>query len=313
MHQHHLPPCSLPAAQAAVRRTLQRRTEETMPYPDAVNLPFNRAALPDGFIFAASPVRNETADGYWIILHKGAVVLQPGDNGLTPLCGPRPEWLPPGQQTTGFGHWHGLPVRGVALPASCPLPETLRCEPFNAFADAIPPDLLSLAGLANQVLHWQRQSRYCPQCGSHPHPLADNWGKQCSGCARELFPQIHPCAIVLIRRDDQLLLIRKPEWPPGRYGLVAGFLDMGESLEECAAREAQEETGVTIKNMRYVTSQAWPFPSQIMAGFVADYAHGAIRVDGTEIEDARWFSVAALPSMPARRSIARWLIDTYGI
>lgn len=114
----------------------------------------------------------------------------------------------------------------------------------------------------------------------------------------------------MIRRDNQLLLIRKPEWAPGRYGLVAGFLDVGESLEECAVRETREETGIAIKNIRYVTSQCWPFPSQVMAGFVAEYAGGTLCVDGNEVEDARWFSLDSLPTLPARRSIARYLIDT---
>jgi NAD+ diphosphatase len=108
-----------------------------------------------------------------------------------------------------------------------------------------------------------------------------------------------------------VLLTRKAEWPPGRYSLVAGFLDFGESLEECAIREVREETGIGIKNVRYVGSQNWPFPAQLMAGFVADYASGGIKVDPDELEDARWFHVDALPSLPTKRSIARHIIDTF--
>lgn len=91
---------------------------------------------------------------------------------------------------------------------------------------------------------------------------------------------------------------------------MAGFLDVGESLEECAIRETREETGIEIKNVRYVTSQCWPFPSQLMAGFVADYSGGSIQVDGNEVEDARWFTIGSLPNLPAQRSIARFLIDS---
>lgn len=155
-------------------------------------------------------------------------------------------------------------------------------------------------------------SRYCACCGETLEQLQESWGKKCIGCGYEHYPNIHPCAIVLIRRDDQLLLIRKPEWPTGRYSLVAGFLDVSESLEECAIREALEETGVSIRNIRYVASQAWPFPSQLMVGFVAEYASGDIKVDGKEIDDARWFTIGSLPSLPAGRSIARYLIDNYG-
>ena len=97
----------------------------------------------------------------------------------------------------------------------------------------------------------------------------------------------------------------------GCYSLVAGFVDFGESLEECALREIREETGIIAENIRYVGSQNWPFPAQLMAGFVADYAGGEIVVDKNELEDARWFSVEALPTLPPSRSIARWIIDTF--
>jgi NAD+ diphosphatase len=92
---------------------------------------------------------------------------------------------------------------------------------------------------------------------------------------------------------------------------VAGFLDLGESLEECAAREVREETGIEITNIRYVGSQNWPFPAQLMAGFIADYAGGEIVMDHNELEDARWFPVNGLPVLPPSRSIARWIIDNF--
>lgn len=142
--------------------------------------------------------------------------------------------------------------------------------------------------------------------------LSGTWGKRCLSCSHERYPAVHPCAIVLIRRGDEFLLIRKPEWGEGRYSLVAGFLDFGESLEECAVREVKEETGVDITNVQYVGSQSWPFPSQLMAGFVADYAGGKVVPDTTEIADARWFSRQTLPiSFPPYRSIARWIIERY--
>ena len=116
---------------------------------------------------------------------------------------------------------------------------------------------------------------------------------------------------MLVRRGNELLLTRKAEWVSGRYSLVAGFLDFGESLEECAIREVREETSIEVCNVRYVGSQNWPFPAQLMAGFVADYVSGDICVDLHELEDARWFPSDALPLLPASRSIARWIIDNF--
>jgi NAD+ diphosphatase len=108
-----------------------------------------------------------------------------------------------------------------------------------------------------------------------------------------------------------LLLARKAGWPEGRYGLVAGFLDFGENLEEAVVREVREETGVEVCGARYLGSQCWPFPSQLMAGFTAEYVSGEVCVDTLELEDARWFSVESLPNLPPKRSIARYLIDEH--
>jgi NAD+ diphosphatase len=114
-----------------------------------------------------------------------------------------------------------------------------------------------------------------------------------------------------VRREGEVLLTRKAEWPEGRYSLVAGFVDFGECLEETVDREVEEETGVRVKDIRYVGSQCWPFPSQLMAGFTAEYAGGEVRVEEKELEDARWFPVTELPGMPPRRSIARFILDHY--
>jgi NAD+ diphosphatase len=108
-----------------------------------------------------------------------------------------------------------------------------------------------------------------------------------------------------------VLLTRKAEWAPGRYALIAGFVDNGESLEGCVAREIKEEAGVDVKDIRYVGSQNWPFPSQMMIGFVATYAGGDVVIDREELEDARWFPCDALPPLPSRHSISRFIIDHY--
>ncbi|HWI40618.1 MAG TPA: NAD(+) diphosphatase, partial [Verrucomicrobiae bacterium] len=167
---------------------------------------------------------------------------------------------------------------------------------------------------AQHVLYWEKTSAFCPSCGGSTEPVADTWGKRCTSCGEEGFPCIHPCVIVLVKRGKEFLLGRKAMWAPGRYGLIAGFVDFGENLEETVKREVREETGVEVRDIRYVGSQAWPFPSQLMMGFVAEYASGEVDVSSDELEDAAWFCPERLPqSLPPRRSIARWIIDRFAM
>jgi NAD+ diphosphatase len=281
-------------------------------YPDQINLPFNRSELPKGFILLQAPgTANLTQTGHRVLLSGQKVLLATTDNELQlPVgnCQLDPVCL---QNPLHFADWNGLPVLVSQIDPETSIPNELSAESFNAFNEIMPPALLSITGLGKQINHWDQTSLFCSSCGAKMIWTGGSWGKVCTGCNQEQFPRIHPCAIVVVKRDDQLLLIRKPEWPKGRYSLVAGFLDFAESLEECAAREVLEETGVTVKNIRYITSQSWPFPTQMMAGFVADYAHGDITLSDPEIEDARWFTVGALPSLPASRSIARFMIDMF--
>jgi NAD+ diphosphatase len=113
----------------------------------------------------------------------------------------------------------------------------------------------------------------------------------------------------MVRRDNELLLVRKPEWAAGRFGLVAGFVEFGENLEQTVVRELREETGIEVKNIRYHGSQSWPFPSQLMTGFSAEYQSGEVKLQADELAEGGWFAYDNLPQLPPRRSIARWLID----
>jgi NAD+ diphosphatase len=210
-----------------------------------------------------------------------------------------------------IGSWRGQPCRTVMLAAAAEIPLGLTPENILASEPALPIEVLSLAGIAAQILHWHKTGSYCSVCGGATRSLAGSWGRQCSSCSHSQFPHIHPCAIVLVRRPGEVLLTRKAGWPPGRYSLVAGFVDFGECLEETATREVREETGVTVGRLRYRGSQCWPFPSQLMAGFTAEYDSGEICIEEKELEDVRWFATDQLPALPPRRSIARFLLDHY--
>lgn len=168
-----------------------------------------------------------------------------------------------------------------------------------------------MLGYAAQIGTWASQHRFCGSCGRAMSMQAGERAMRCEPCGVQHYPRISPSMIVLVTRGDEVLLARSPRFVPGVYSTLAGFVEPGESVEQCVTREVHEEVGVTVRDMRYVASQGWPFPHSLMLGFHATYDSGEIVPQPDEIEDARWFSLDALPPLPAQRSIARYLIDLY--
>jgi NAD+ diphosphatase len=280
-------------------------------YLSPLHLPFNTACLQQRFELQAPDADPGGGQGVWLLLRNGEMWLQ-GPAEMPFLPGSLPSDLfRQGGNPLYLGTWDGRPCRLLELGATAVLPAGWVAVELADWYGQIPIEPLSLGGAALQILHWERSSRCCPQCGGNAQRLSGEWGKRCPQCGWVFFPNVHPCAITLVKRPGEVLLTRKAEWPSGRYSLVSGFVHFGECLEEAAAREVREETGVEITNLRYVGSQCWPFPSQLMAGFVADYAGGELQVDYQELEDARWFAIDALPAMPPLRSISRYILDNF--
>jgi NAD+ diphosphatase len=173
------------------------------------------------------------------------------------------------------------------------------------------PDLFNLISRARQLLNWDKNSQFCGHCGQKNQLSADELAKICSACKALTFPQISPAMLVLIWRDDEILLARSPHFMPGIYSILAGFVEVGETLEQTVVREVQEEVGLLIKNLQYFGSQSWPFPSNLMLGFIAEYDSGEIQFDPSELEDAQWFSLNKLPELPKLISLSRHLIDRH--
>jgi NAD+ diphosphatase len=176
---------------------------------------------------------------------------------------------------------------------------------------AVPDELFWIAGRALQIVDWDRTHRFCGRCGAPTERMAIERARRCTTCGLSNYPRIAPAVIVLVRRDDRILLARSSNFPDAFYSVLAGFVEPGEALEDTVRREIFEEVGIEVRDVRYFASQPWPFPHSLMVGFTAWHAAGEIRIDENEIVDAGWFHVDDLPRLPGKLSIARSLIDSY--
>lgn len=212
-----------------------------------------------------------------------------------------------------LGTLDGRHCYGMALPRGAALPEGLELLGMRALILEGDGFVAGIAGQAFQLLEWARTHRHCGCCGQPTLPHAADRAVECPDCKLVFYPRISPVMMALVyRRNDncsELLLTRKAGYAEGRYTVVAGFVEAGESLEQCLAREVKEEVGVDIRNPRYFGSQPWPFPNSLVMAFSAEWAGGEVVPDGTELEDARWFSIDALPDLPEAVHISRQLID----
>lgn len=172
-------------------------------------------------------------------------------------------------------------------------------------------DMFSLAGRGRQIIHFNQQSKFCGKCGSKTIDKKDERAKICTSCGNLIFPSICPAIIVAITKGDELLLAHNKNFKNNMYSIIAGFVDQGETLEECVKREVFEEVGIGVKNIRYYNSQPWAFPNSLMVGFIAEYESGEIKVDGKEIVHAGWFKEGNYPTLPRKMSIAGKMIEAF--
>ena len=209
-----------------------------------------------------------------------------------------------------------IPGHGTSVLQRHAKPNGTACTPTWTWVDlrqsyyCLPLDDYLAAGKASEILYWDSHSRFCPACGT-PTRRSTPITKLCPACGMELYPPVATAIIVLIRRGEQALLVRARNFRGKFHGLVAGFLEPGETLEECVRREVNEETGLTIRNISYFGSQPWPYPCGLMVGFTADYAGGEIELRDGELTTAAFFSKDNLPELPQKLSIARRLIDSW--
>jgi NAD+ diphosphatase len=206
-------------------------------------------------------------------------------------------------------------VHGETPPAT--LPEATSFEDLRIVGGNLPADEAGLLAYARAMVLWRRRHRHCGTCGAPTVVASAGHVMRCSNvaCGDEHFPRLDPAIIVLVTDGERALLGRQATWPAGRYSTIAGFVEPGESLEDAVLREVLEETGVTVVDARYHSSQPWPFPSSLMIGFTATAAPGAVAKADDELEDVRWFSRADIAAggvgLPPPQSVSFRLIEDW--
>lgn len=274
----------------------------------------NATSLPDAF--RRDPHAAPGPDSVWFVFDGHRLTLTAQEGLPTGPAAPLPV-----TDTSGLGSLDGRTMFTAALDRGAldtaalagGLPGGFVSVPVRAAFGTLGDTLMGVAGYASQILDFHRTHRYCGRCATPMQDSAHERSRLCPNCGLTAYPRVAPVAMVLITRghgpDTELLLARGPNFPPGMYSAIAGFVEPSETLEAAAHREIAEELGVTVTDLRYAFSQPWPFPHSLMIGFTARYGSGEITPQPGEIEDARFFPVTALPTLPPRFSIARALID----
>ena len=181
---------------------------------------------------------------------------------------------------------------------------------LRASFNKIPRDLYLKAGKCQEILYWDMNTQFCGVCGA-PMKMHTEISKRCEHCGKEVWPQLATAVIVLIHKGDEVLLVHAKNFQRDFFGLVAGFVETGETLEQAVERETLEETGIHIRNIRYFGSQPWPYTCGLMVGFQAEYDYGEIHLQHSELSAGGWFKKENLPDIPEKLSIARMLIDNW--
>ena len=211
-----------------------------------------------------------------------------------------------------LGTLDGIPCYSAELIADVSAPEGMAFRGLRELFGLLEENLFWVSGYANQIVNWDQTHQYCGRCGAPTEDKSRERAKVCPRCGLINFPRISPAIIVAVIKDNQILLTHVRRSPPvSYYSVIAGFVEPGETLEECVRREVKEEVGIEVQNISYFGSQSWPFPNSLMVAFTADYASGRITIDETELVDAGWFRADGLPRIPDRASISRRLIDWF--
>lgn len=265
-----------------------------------VNIPF---ASPISFVNALHP--SIEGESRWFIFSEDKLLMTDTRQGIPDrTCFPLKRNLYMG--TLAGQHLFAAEVEQIQqIPSGC-LWKSLRTL-YGVLSD----EYYAIAGRAMQLLGWDRAHKYCGTCGKDTFIRETERCRECPSCGYLAYPKLAPAVMALVRKDHKILLARGPHFPEKFYSVLAGYVDPGETLEQCISREVFEEVGVKVKNIRYFGSQPWPFSQSFMIAFTCDWEDGEISIDPMELTHADWFDHADLPQLPPPLSISRILIDAH--
>lgn len=264
------------------------------------------------FIPGLVPVKNSTKDDWWFIICGSSLLVTLSETGAAVPRSPQIAFLK--EKLSKISYLGTLDDAGCFVAELQERGEELqgmRLQELRPLLGLLSDEMFSLAGRAFQLLHWDRTHQFCNRCGSRTALKKDERAKSCPQCGLVDYPNISPAIIVAVIKDREILLAQARRFVTRFYSVLAGFVEPGETFEECVQREVKEEVGLDVDRIEYFGSQPWPFPNSLMVAFTAVHAGGEIKIDETEIVDAQWFSANALPEIPKKGTIARRLIDWF--
>jgi NAD+ diphosphatase len=273
----------------------------------------NRPPSTAPFVSAVSPPPNQTGPTFHFCFRGGELLTRlVGEVVSVPNLDETPDASSLSEVRRHYlGHNAGAHYVAVELETDSPAPAGFEYSGLRELFGRLDDESMAMAGRAVQIVAWARTHQFCGQCGTPTEPRPAERALVCRSCGLLSFPRLSPAIIVRIERGNRLLLAHNHRFPKGRYSILAGFVEPGETLEEAVEREVEEEVGIQIRDIEYFASQSWPFPNSLMLGFTARYAGGEIRVEDEELSHADWFSVDNLPDLPPSISISRRLIDAF--
>lgn len=264
------------------------------------------------FIIDYASSLNEGNKAFWFLLKKSKLLLKRINDKIT---------IPTSEEISSIinqltnkhyiGSIDGLPCYTAKYPINQVLPQDMEFCDLRQLYGQIDESLFLAGGRGIQIIAWDETHKFCGSCGTPTETKVEEHAKVCPSCGLTCYPRLSPAVIVAVTKGNELLLARNKSFTVDFYSVIAGFVEPGETLEDCIKREIREEVGIEVKNINYFGSQPWPFPNSLMIAFTAEYDKGDLRIGENELLHADWFTVHNLPKIPNKISIARQLIDWY--